>query len=543
METKLTPINSILELPIKSAAGNQRSSSTFNSTNETFSIGTKRKSPSDDSNIKEQSSGFEKALKEKININSSAQSDENESDDSEGTKDDSQEVSSSSDQVANVVAEPPVSVEQVAVQASIGDQVDLLNKDIQTLAKPQQSQNTTVVSDKNVDPDAQVAANTQTLSQQIDQGASDTENQTAAPIADVIQEDSSQIEASDGQSAQNDQMLNNSEIPQSKSSDLIDQTNKQVTTTDTKVEDGTVKNASGINPLSDENLKSEQAPQITVSDAPKQTENPGQIKTTDSNETKSDKLKSLKTSQDNVSQDSTKQGQPSQLNNDTQMSSAAIESILSSDNNTFEVKADNIVETDVTAKVDIHRPISIGADISTNTQQSESNKEVSQASNIENLSQSVAKQMLNSVNIATSRNQNQITVNLNPPELGRVTIKFTESQNQITGVLQVTKSQTRTEIENALPQIIRNLESSGIQVKRIDVEVYNQNNMNQQPSKDQGFQNSFSAQQDSSQNHGNLNHTANNTSFESNKIRVAEENADGYQFNSTSGSESINLFA
>ena len=150
--------------------------------------------------------------------------------------------------------------------------------------------------------------------------------------------------------------------------------------------------------------------------------------------------------------------------------------------------------------------------------------------------------MQNSVNVALSRNQDQITVNLNPPELGRVTIKFIENQNQISGVLLVEKAQIRAEMERALPQIIRNLEGAGIQVKRIDVEVYDQNNTNQQASKDHGFQGSFSAQQDSDQDQSDSNHTA-STSFKSNKAHINEEDTDSDQLNSALGSESINLFA
>ena len=62
-----------------------------------------------------------------------------------------------------------------------------------------------------------------------------------------------------------------------------------------------------------------------------------------------------------------------------------------------------------------------------------------------------------------------ITVRLNPPELGKVFIKLQEHQAELTGVLEVSRSQTRFEIEHALPEIIRNLADSGIQVKRLDV--------------------------------------------------------------------------
>ncbi len=65
--------------------------------------------------------------------------------------------------------------------------------------------------------------------------------------------------------------------------------------------------------------------------------------------------------------------------------------------------------------------------------------------------------------------EQQITVRLHPPELGKVCIKFQEQQDQLTGILEVKRTQTRNEIEQALPQIIRNLENSGIQIKRLEV--------------------------------------------------------------------------
>ena len=65
-------------------------------------------------------------------------------------------------------------------------------------------------------------------------------------------------------------------------------------------------------------------------------------------------------------------------------------------------------------------------------------------------------------------------------------IKFQEQQNSLTGVLEVEKTQTRNEIEHALPQIIRSLGESGIQLKRLDVTLADNE---QQFIKDQSPQN------------------------------------------------------
>jgi flagellar hook-length control protein FliK len=93
------------------------------------------------------------------------------------------------------------------------------------------------------------------------------------------------------------------------------------------------------------------------------------------------------------------------------------------------------------------------------------------------VSASITEQILESINSPSSQQAGtqQITVRLNPPELGKVFIKFEEQDNQITGLLEISKVQTRYEVERALPQIIQNLADSGIQVRRLEVMLTNQN--------------------------------------------------------------------
>jgi flagellar hook-length control protein FliK len=97
------------------------------------------------------------------------------------------------------------------------------------------------------------------------------------------------------------------------------------------------------------------------------------------------------------------------------------------------------------------------------------------------------------------RNQ-QITVQLNPPELGKVSIKFQEQNEQITGLLEVSKTQTRIEIEQAIPQILRDLQDSGIQIKRLDVILTQEHDEQpgQEALRDQTMQNGFTRQQQGS---------------------------------------------
>lgn len=104
------------------------------------------------------------------------------------------------------------------------------------------------------------------------------------------------------------------------------------------------------------------------------------------------------------------------------------------------------------------------------------------------VSASIAKQILESINSPSSQQSGtqQITIRLNPPELGKVFIKFEEQGNQITGLLEVSQAQTRYEVEQTLPHIIQNLADCGIQVKRLEVALTDQGE--QQPYKDESLQ-------------------------------------------------------
>lgn len=87
------------------------------------------------------------------------------------------------------------------------------------------------------------------------------------------------------------------------------------------------------------------------------------------------------------------------------------------------------------------------------------------------ISAQISRQITESIHNSSTQQtgDRQITVRLNPPELGSVVVKFSEQSGQLTGILEVSKSQTRIEIEHALPHIMRTLSDSGIQLKKIDV--------------------------------------------------------------------------
>jgi flagellar hook-length control protein FliK len=134
------------------------------------------------------------------------------------------------------------------------------------------------------------------------------------------------------------------------------------------------------------------------------------------------------------------------------------------------------------------------------------------------LSLNIRKQILESIQSSLSGGDRQISIRLNPPELGKVFMRFQEHDAQITGLLEVSQSQTRYQIEQALPQIIRDLQDSGIQVKRLDVVLTGQTDYH--ASQDQSLLNSWS-QQNSSAESGT---TGGNGSAD---VRLT--NNDGYQ--------------
>jgi flagellar hook-length control protein FliK len=141
----------------------------------------------------------------------------------------------------------------------------------------------------------------------------------------------------------------------------------------------------------------------------------------------------------------------------------------------------------------------------------------------------VGEQIQESIHNSFRTGSRQIVIRLNPPELGRVAIKFTEQSDEITGLLQVDKPQTRYQLQQALPEIIQNLQSSGITIKRIEVVLTSQ--QEQQTFKDQSStpgQDTFSGQQ-STQNPESQRNNTNNTTY--NEPRTSTES--GTQFNET----------
>ena len=118
----------------------------------------------------------------------------------------------------------------------------------------------------------------------------------------------------------------------------------------------------------------------------------------------------------------------------------------------------------------------------------------------DDVSTNIGTQIQEHIHSSLRQGDQQITIRLNPPELGKVFVRFQEQEDQITGLLEVSKAQTRYEIEHALPQIIRNLQDSGIPIKRLEVVLTDQS---EQPAyKDQSLRDgSYQPQTFSEGNH------------------------------------------
>ncbi len=139
--------------------------------------------------------------------------------------------------------------------------------------------------------------------------------------------------------------------------------------------------------------------------------------------------------------------------------------------------AQTVTSTTNTASAVKNVPITISAtDAAQNTSRPASVADpISRAAAGENAI-SPAKQLADRIAADPPRPEQEITITLNPEELGRIKISFQHSANEITGILEVEKPETRYDIERQLPQIAAALQDSGVNVKRIDVVTSDQPN-------------------------------------------------------------------
>lgn len=96
----------------------------------------------------------------------------------------------------------------------------------------------------------------------------------------------------------------------------------------------------------------------------------------------------------------------------------------------------------------------------------------------------IRQQIAGSIEGFLRQGDRQLTIYLNPPELGRVLVRFQQQQDKITILLEVSKPETRCEIELALPQIMRSLQDSGVQVRHVEVQLSDEAERQADPGRD-----------------------------------------------------------
>lgn len=100
----------------------------------------------------------------------------------------------------------------------------------------------------------------------------------------------------------------------------------------------------------------------------------------------------------------------------------------------------------------------------------------------DSLQLSPSEQIIQNIRVNLRTPEQEIYISLNPPELGRIRVRFQHSNGEITGMLEVEKPQTKYDIEQSLPQIVASLQACGVQVRRVEVVLKDQPQQNQSQS-------------------------------------------------------------
>jgi flagellar hook-length control protein FliK len=83
----------------------------------------------------------------------------------------------------------------------------------------------------------------------------------------------------------------------------------------------------------------------------------------------------------------------------------------------------------------------------------------------------VADSVAESVQAGSARPGRQVTVRLNPPELGSVRITFESDGDQLRGVLEVSNARTLGELQRELPALMNRLNDAGVTLRRMDLNL------------------------------------------------------------------------
>jgi flagellar hook-length control protein FliK len=117
-------------------------------------------------------------------------------------------------------------------------------------------------------------------------------------------------------------------------------------------------------------------------------------------------------------------------------------------------------------------------------------------------------QVLSSIRGAIESGSHRLTVELDPPELGKVTIRLEQHEGSLVGVLEVDRRSTAGELEKALPQIVHNLSDAGVQVRRLEVAVNDRHPQQTGDGASYGMYQGRSSQQDQGQQAPHADHLA-----------------------------------
>lgn len=103
---------------------------------------------------------------------------------------------------------------------------------------------------------------------------------------------------------------------------------------------------------------------------------------------------------------------------------------------------------------------------------------------LQTASRDIGKQIADSISTAANNNTKQITIRLNPPELGRVVIKISQQASHIDVVLEASRPETKEQLQQAFGQVSKNLADSGISLRQFEVRSAEQSRS--------GFESAFS---------------------------------------------------
>jgi flagellar hook-length control protein FliK len=88
---------------------------------------------------------------------------------------------------------------------------------------------------------------------------------------------------------------------------------------------------------------------------------------------------------------------------------------------------------------------------------------------LQTASKEISRQVADSISSAANSGTKQITIRLNPPELGRVVIKISQQTSHIDAVLEASRPETKDQLQQAFSQVSKNLAESGISLRQFEV--------------------------------------------------------------------------